>query len=231
MSIRKQVRTAVALVGSAVIVFGAVWAASASPSEDQPRVAVNNAPTAKISAFKRKFTPTRAQRVQRRAIKRQIRRSPRTSIAASADSSRSRPVPVAGFDASVWIMPADDGAVCTFIPDPVDGWGASCATAEEVADGSAVTLLGGWSTGPLADAAIVAVVVPDRSEGPTLERPDGSVAAIDVNSNVAAAVVPPGALVRSGRVTVTVPNSPPSNCSPRADGEGSAAGTYLQCAP
>lgn len=203
---RKTIRALVAVSGAAALLLGVVWAASATPSQDGVTTSAKRHQTVRVSAFKKKFTPTRAQRAQRRGIRRQVKRSPRTSIASTAMISRSRPAPISGWAASAWIAPAADGSVCTFIPDPLDGWGASCATASEVAAGSAMTLLGGAPSGPLANAAIVAVVVPDGGQSPIVEQPNGSVVALDVSSNVAAAVVSPGALVRSGRAAITVPD-------------------------
>lgn len=205
---------ALAIAAGAMLAIVAVWSASAEPSAGGEKTVVAAEKKVVISAFRKPFKPTRAQRKQRRAIARQVKRSPRRSIAATANVRRARAVAVEGYGASVWILPGDDGSVCTFIPDPVDGWGAGCATAEELAAGHAMTMLGGAPGTPLGDSAIVAVVVPDGYEEPTVRRPDGSLSVLTATSNVAAAVVPPGALVRSGRASMTVPDPQSSALSP-----------------
>lgn len=214
ISSKRKTLVALTAAGALIAVFAVVWAASANPSISDPRPVISSKQTASVSAFRRPFKPNSAQRSQRRAIKRMIKRSPRASIAYKADVRRSRSVPVDGYAASVWIAPSEDGSVCTFIPDPVDGWGAGCATAEEVAAGQAMTLLGGAPGTVLADSAIVAIVVPDGAASPSVRRPDGGVSTLRVDQNVAAAVVPPGALVRSGRASISVPDQQPSALSP-----------------
>jgi hypothetical protein len=215
---RKSKQLAVAVVAAvAIVAVVTVWSASAEQTPAGAAGAEASATgkqKAVVSAFRKPFKPTRAQRAQRRKVARMVKRSPRSSIAATADARRARAVAVAGYAASVWILPAEDGSVCTFIPDPLDGWGAGCATAEELASGHAMTMLGGAPGTPLGDSAIVAVVVPDGYEEPTVRRPDGSLSVLTATSNVAAAVVQPGVLVRSGRASITVPDPKSSDLSP-----------------
>lgn len=203
-----------AFTGAVIALFAITWAASAKTAAGGTHVTVAKHRSVTISAFHRPFKPNRAQRAQRRAIARMIKRSPRASIASSAKVKHSRAVKIEGYPDSVWIAPADDGSVCTFIPDPVDGWGAGCATPEELLSGNAVTMLGGAPGTVLAQDAIVAIVIPDGGEPPTVQRSDGSVSVMNVDLNVAAAVLPSGALVRSGRASVAIPDPQPSNLSP-----------------
>jgi hypothetical protein len=77
-----------------------------------------------------------------------------------------------------------------------------------------MTMVGGGSTGPLSDSAIVAVVVPDGFAAPTLIESDGATSAMPVSSNVSAEIVPLGSSVQSGAATLTIPGPATLHCSP-----------------
>lgn len=107
----------------------------------------------------------------------------------SADFSAARPAPIAGGEEQVWIAPSGND-VCTYIPDPVNGWGGGCSSLESVEAGDAYTMLGGDSKTSLGDNVIVAVVVADGQPAPRIVDPSGASSPIAVHSNVAAAFVP-----------------------------------------
>ena len=215
MNSKRTVLT-VAIVAAALLVIAGVAQSESAPP---PRSVASAHAVTHISAFKRSFHPTRKQARQRRVLKRILKRAPRGSIAATANVAQSRPSPIAGGTGDVWITPADGGAVCTYITDPVDGYASSCATAADIAAGAAVTMLGGGSRGPLTASAIVAVVVPDEADTPSVIYPAGDRASIVVHSNAAAALVPLGSTVDSGGLLVLVPKAPAPKCAPPKPGE------------
>jgi len=114
------------------------------------------------------------------------------SPAATADFALAQPVAVAGSSADAWIAPSGSD-VCTYLKDPVDGYGTACSTIEEVrAGGDTLTLAGGAPNSPV----ILAAVIQDGGRAPEVIHGDGSVTALAVQSNVAAAVLPTTDTVR-----------------------------------
>jgi hypothetical protein len=118
--------------------------------------------------------------------------------AGDADFSLARAAPIAGSSANVWIAPAGNG-VCTYLPDPVDGYGAGCATISEVREGNAVSVL----LGDLPNGAVMfAAVVADGGPEPRVIHRDGSVSSLVVRSNVAAGLLQPSDKVQTGGAAV-----------------------------
>ncbi len=217
--------TFTAVLTVAITALVAVTAALASSSGGSNSTAASARDGAvRLAVFDSKPRLTRKQKRQRAAIRRHVARSGHRSLIASANVAQAHPVPIGDGLGDAWIAEADDGAVCTFIPDPVDGYGASCATEADLRAGNTVTILGGGSTGPLTDSAIVAVVVPDGREDPTVTLPDGNSKALAARSNLATGVVPISTKVRSGGASVTVPSRTAFECAPAAPGS-----TYRRC--
>jgi hypothetical protein len=167
-------------------------------------------PTMKIGALGRPFSPTSKQRRELAALRRQISRSPRATIASTANAPDARPVPLPeGLD-DAWVSEADDGAICTFIPDPLGGYGASCTTQADLRLGGAVTVLGG--AGRLKHQAVVVMVVPDGGQDPVVTEPDGTQRHQDVDG-IGAAILPESARVTIGGVSLEIPKFNPKCAS------------------
>ncbi|MGH2906021.1 MAG: hypothetical protein ACRDKI_04545 [Solirubrobacterales bacterium] len=210
-------KTLLAMAAAVVAVLCVTWVASAANTNGQS--AKKRSSHVRISAFKKPFHPTPAQRRERAKLARVINRAPRKAIAASASASEARPARVDGTDRDVWISPAGNGGVCTFVPDALDGYAMSCATEEDIRSGAAVTLLGGGADEALQGAAIVAVVVPDGADAPTLKAPDGDLSAVSITANTAAELVPLGSTVYSGDTIVRVPALTTPKCPPQVAGQ------------
>lgn len=117
---------------------------------------------------------------------------------ATVDFDSARPAQISGSDRNAWIAPAS-GKVCVFIPDPVDGYGATCSSPADIAAGRGVAVMdAGPNGGP---SAIVAALVPDGGDAPEI-LVGGNATRMRVSSNVAAAVVPSGAKVRVANATI-----------------------------
>lgn len=129
-----------------------------------------------------------------------------------ADFDLARAAPVAGGSSNVWIAPSG-GDVCTFIPDPVDGYGASCAPIAAIKAGKAVTVLGGTPDTP-AESVIVAVLVPDGAAPPVVVV-DGQTSTLKVTGNVAAARLPATAQVKTAAVSLDLSNLGRRDAAPR----------------
>jgi hypothetical protein len=117
-----------------------------------------------------------------------------------ADFSAAHPAPVVGRSSQVWIAPSGND-VCTYIPDPVNGWGGGCYPVGTVEKGEAYSIMGGPTDG-LGDNVIVAVVVADGESAPQVVAPNGTTSPLAVNSNVAAALVPAGDSLKVGAQTI-----------------------------
>ena len=117
--------------------------------------------------------------------------------------------------ADAWVAPAEDGAICTYIPDPVGGYGASCATQEDLMAGGAITVLGG--TGELRDQAVVVVVVPDGGDAPVVTDPSGTEETPAIEG-IGATVVSEESSVSVGDVSLTIPAFEPV-CEAAVDAE------------
>lgn len=187
---------------------------SAANAAPEVRDAARLTPTATVSVVHAKFSPTKLQRKRIRAIKRLIKRAPRGSIAAQADVASARPVERAPGLGEAWIVSADDGSICTFIADAVDGYASSCATEADLRAGGSMTALAAAGTDGTGVEAQVVVVVPDRSPNPTIVRPDGSSQEIPIAGNTGSAVVGRGETIIAGAVRMTIPMTLPAKCDP-----------------
>lgn len=117
---------------------------------------------------------------------------------AAVDFNLARPAPIAGSSDRAWIAPAGD-EVCLFVPDPVDGYGATCSSTNDIAAGRAIAILAG-APGE-GSRAVVAALVPDGGQAPTIA--DGnSQAMMTVADNVAAATVSSSARVVTAAGTI-----------------------------
>jgi hypothetical protein len=166
-------------------------------------------PLVRVSALKKPFHPTMHHRRELVELRRQVARAPRASIAFTASVPSARPVDLPGGLGDAWISQAGDGAVCTFIPDPLGGYGSSCASQADLRSGGAVTVLGG--AGELNDRAIAVMVVPDGGQDPVVTEPNGSQQHPDVEG-IGATVVPESSRVSIGSVSIEVPSFNP-HCS------------------
>ncbi|HEY4918015.1 MAG TPA: hypothetical protein VIH92_13970 [Solirubrobacteraceae bacterium] len=117
-----------------------------------------------------------------------------------ADFSAAHPAPISGRSSQVWIAPSGND-VCTYIPDPVNGWGGGCYPVGTVEAGEAYSIMGGPNAG-LGDNVIVAVVVSDGGPAPQLVAPNGTTSTLAVSSNVAAALVPADDSLKVGAQTI-----------------------------
>ena len=112
----------------------------------------------------------------------------------------------------VWALPGPKN-VCIAIPDPVDGFGIGCESADGADGGRLWIGLNGMS-GQRAGDVRVAMLVPDRIDAVTAVAGDGTRRRLDVSSNVVVAD-----LVDSDHVelsdgasssSVDVPGTPPA---------------------
>lgn len=199
---------------------GAAWATAGSSGNGQTRVATARRASARMSlrVFRSSFAPTRRQRHERAEIAREFSHAPRGAAVATADFSDARPVPIPGQSGDVWVSPDANGGVCTFIPDPLDGYGAACATLDAVNADDDITMLGGGTVGPLTDSAIVAIVEPNGAAPPRVIGSDGSSSTLTIASNVAVAVVKQGDTIVSGANSRIVPDLRPPECAPPVAG-------------
>ncbi|MGH2902356.1 MAG: hypothetical protein ACRDK7_01995 [Solirubrobacteraceae bacterium] len=113
-----------------------------------------------------------------------------------AEFSSATPAPIVGASSEAWIAPSNEG-VCTYIPDPVDGWGGTCATLSTVEDGEAFSILGGPNDN-MGSNALVAVVVADGAQAPTVVTASGVTTSLAVHNNVAAALLPTTDTLQAG---------------------------------
>lgn len=119
---------------------------------------------------------------------------PDESPVAHANFDQAQPVEIANSSVNAWIAPSGN-QVCTFIPDPVGGDGASCATMDLIESGLAITIMGG---GPvLQDEVIVVVLAPDGASTPTLEYADDTSSSVEIDGNAAAVLAPASATLRT----------------------------------
>jgi hypothetical protein len=206
-------------------VLGVVGIASATSIGRAGGERATSARHARLAVFDRPFHASRAQLRERAEIHREFRRAPRGTAVASAAIDGSRPVAIDGTSAEAWIAPAADGGVCTFIPDPLGGYGSACASPDSIAAGHAMTTLIVGQGGPLAGQAIVVIVEPDAAHAPTVHRPDGTTTHLALANNVATGILQPGDQVSSGVSTIEIPR--PVWDEPCGPGQSTA--TALRC--
>lgn len=190
------------LTAGLVLLAGlAIVAASGARSgrSDQPSISVR---PPKISALESPAHLTRRQRRDLVRLRRHLRRTPGRAIAASADPVAAHPVDLPEGLGDAWVTKADDGAVCTFIPDPLGGYASSCATTEDLQHGGAITALGG--AGTLDGEAVAVLVVVDGAGTPVITSPDGqqSYAQID---GLGATLLEEESSIEIGNTSMTVP--------------------------
>ncbi|MGK2877411.1 MAG: hypothetical protein ACSLFF_02355 [Solirubrobacterales bacterium] len=195
--------TAAALTTLTAVLFIGVISSSAKPVKPQK--------PATVSALSASFTPTTKQRRALRRLSRQVKKSPRASIASTTTIEGARPVDLPGDLKDAWVAPAEEGSICTYIPDPTGGYGASCATQEDLQAGGAITALGG--AGELRNEAVAVVVVPDDGAPPVITEPDGHQATFDIHG-IGATILPEDSRLTVGGVSLVVPDNDPSCTTP-----------------
>lgn len=103
-----------------------------------------------------------------------------------ADFSMAKAAPISGSEDRAYLVPSGD-QVCIVLPDPGDGFGATCQTLSAIEAGRGVLTLTPHP-GSASTTALVAVVVPDGGVAPSIRSAAGSVH-LGVTNNVAASVV------------------------------------------
>lgn len=158
----------------------------------------------RVSSLTEPFEPTRAQREDLDTLRAQLLRADPASTASSVEIPDARPVRLPGGLGTAWVASAPDGGVCTFIPDPLGGFGSSCATQADLSTGGSITVLGG--AGKLSEEVVAVLVVPDGGATPVVTTPDGTRRSEPV-PGVGATLVPVKSRVAIGGVSLTVPES------------------------
>jgi hypothetical protein len=198
-----KVRTTMGLIAFGTVLLAAaigVAAARSHAPRNEPR------PPVRVSALERRVHLSRSERRELGRLHLHVARSARASIAATADVPSARPVDLPDGLGRAWVSPAADGAICTFIPDPLGGYGSSCASQDDLRTGGAVTVLGG--AGPLNNEAVAVMIVPDGGQAPVVTEPDGSQVTQSVDG-LGATVVPEKSVVTIGAVNLEVPTFDP----------------------
>jgi hypothetical protein len=199
MKLRNILILAAVSAFSLVAIIGAATAQTVEPRLKHQRPVT-------VSALKQSFHPTRRQKRELRRLRTQIRKSPSTTIASTAAAEDAHPVALPEDLGDAWVTLADDGAVCTFIPDPLGGYGSSCATQSDLQAGGAITVLGG--AGQLRDEAVAVLVVPDGGQTPVVTDPNGSTEE-QPTDGLGAALVAEESSIAVGGVEVTIPDFAP----------------------
>ncbi|MFT4048540.1 MAG: hypothetical protein QM648_01730 [Solirubrobacterales bacterium] len=119
------------------------------------------------------------------------------SKTAEADFSDARVVPIPGEADPAWIAPSGD-SVCTFIPDPTDGYGASCVTLQDIREGHGFSFLGDRNF------TYVVVLLPEGEPTPTVDSPTDPEARFEVSGNAAAAKLPSDAQITTSHSTINL---------------------------
>jgi hypothetical protein len=131
------------------------------------------------------------------------------------DLSTARAVPSAVADGDVRLVPGPD-RVCVTIPDPTDGDGVACATAEQAAHGRLWTALTGMPGQEVGDAR-AAIVVPDGVDTITAVATDGTRRTLIAHDNLVVADLTDSAgyevTVDGETATVPLPGTPASLAS------------------
>jgi hypothetical protein len=158
----------------------------------------------RVSSLTEPFNPTETQRKDLERLRGQLGQAPTTSIAASVEIPDARPVPLPDGLGTAWVASAPDGGVCTFIPDPIGGYGSSCASQADLRAGGSITVLGG--AGELNDQAVAVLVVPDGGPTPVVTAPDGT-ETLEPVPGVGATLIPEESRLRIGGVSLRVPSA------------------------
>lgn len=181
------------------VAIGAFWINTAGADLDGRHLKAM-----RVSSLTEPFTPTREQRYELRKLRRQLHRVHSASIAASVEIPDARPVTLPDGYGTAWVASAPDGGVCTFIPDPLGGFGSSCASQSDLRAGGSITVLGG--AGALNDQAVAVLVVPDGGPTPVVTEPGKSQEAEPV-PGVGAVLVPEESRLSIGEVSMVVPEA------------------------
>jgi hypothetical protein len=122
----------------------------------------------------------------------------------AADFGLARSSRIAGSAERAWLVPSGAKA-CLAVPDPIDGYGATCSTLSAIKAGRGFLILGAVP-GSRAKELRVAVLVPRGGEAPRVRNEDGSARALAVDGNVAAEVLPTdtGASLEMGPVSLSL---------------------------
>jgi hypothetical protein len=119
----------------------------------------------------------------------------------NADFSLARGVPIRGSSQDAWLVPSGD-EICIVLPDPLDGFGATCQTLSAIRDGKGVLII----TPPAGSGdqtAVVAEIVPDGVDAPSLETPQGS-KRLPLSGEVAASVASTSDKIATPRGTLSL---------------------------
>lgn len=213
-----------ASLSTVAIVLGVIGVAGAAAPKSSVASREHHS-SAKTSVLGTRFAPTKKQARQLRRISRLVKAAPKASIAATADVSSSRPVALPTGRGDAWITPASDGSVCTFISDPLGGYGSSCASQADLLAGGAITVVGGSPTAPNPGELVAVIVIPDGGAAPTVQSPSGETDALMVSSNTASTVVASGSQIVAGKVVLTLPKVSVPKCDSPQPGE-----SFRRCA-
>jgi hypothetical protein len=107
-----------------------------------------------------------------------------------------------------YVMPAADGSACLAVPDPADGYGESCASAEQIAQRGLAVVLSSAGGGAMA------AVLPKTASGAVLHQADGGQQDLAIVDGVISATATGKASVsfRIGARLVSVPLRPDKAC-------------------
>ncbi len=192
-----------ALGAGALVAAGGTGAALASIDNSSPprhtaathtsRPVAQATPNVKaaFAALRRAARLTARQRHELRMLRRQFRHHGLRASFARADYAAARRAPMSGSSDDAWVAPSGD-RVCVYLPDPVDGFGTTCASLADAQAGRGVGILTPQANS--SDQHIrVAILVPDGGTAPHLITTDGTDSTLSVTNNVAAAVLGPNA--------------------------------------
>jgi hypothetical protein len=215
MKFRNLIALAAVVGFSLVILLGVAAAHTVVTPQKRP------ARASTVSALSQPIHLSRSQRRELKKLRAQIARSASTAMAATADSVDAHPVALPNDLGDAWVTSAAGGAVCTFIPDPIGGYGSSCASQADLQNGGAITVLGG--AGELEGEAIAVMVVTDGSQAPVIVKPDGSKTVAPVDG-IGAQVLPQESNITIGDVSIDVPQFDPA-CGPATGGAHTECGS------
>lgn len=214
----KLTKKSILIVCILAIGLSAVGVAVAALSPVNPIADTNGAP-GQIALLKSSVNLTAAQADERSKFLSVVSpgATPSDSLSANANLSLAHPVTFPGSSAVAWIAPTSNGGVCTYIPDSEGGYGATCATLDELKAGIATTVT------PRRDGS--ALVVALRPDGAAPVKVAGR-ADLPVQSNVAAGVIPAGSPVTVDGRSYAQPDPPTGKCAQPTPGE-----RFMRCNP
>lgn len=195
----KPMNFSICVTIACTIAIGAFWFSTAGAE-----LGAETEGPVRVSSLTEPFNPTEAQRDDLRRLRARIQEAPSASIAASVEIPDARPVPLPEGLGYAWVAGAPGGGVCTFIPDPIGGYGSSCASEADLREGGSITVLGG--AGELNDRAVAVLVVPDGGATPVVTSPNGTQKPEPV-PGVGAVLVPEASRLSIGAVSLVVPEA------------------------